>query len=75
MHNEIVHYSGLIGRSWAMLFAGVGYQVSLYDIEKSQIDTAVTDIQQQLKSLEKAGLLRGKLSAEQQFACIKGNTS
>ncbi|KAK9695588.1 3-hydroxyacyl-CoA dehydrogenase, C-terminal domain [Popillia japonica] len=67
--------SGLIGRSWAMLFASVGYQVVLYDIEKSQIDTALIDIKQQLRNLENEGTLRGKLSAAQQFACISGSTT
>lgn len=55
-----------------MIFASVGFKVYIYDIEASQIDNAIKDIQQQLQSLEKDGLLRGTLSAEKQFACIKG---
>lgn len=62
--------SGLIGRSWAMLFAAAGYDVVLFDIAQSQLDTAKQDIQNKLEELEQRNLLRGKLTAKQQIALI-----
>ena len=65
-------FSGLIGRSWAMLFAGAGYHVSMYDVSLDLVDKAIKDIDEQLKALEKSGMLRGTTTAAQQLALVSG---
>lgn len=32
---------GMIGRSWAMIFASVGYQVQIYDISPEQLKKSI----------------------------------
>ncbi|XP_054643446.1 lambda-crystallin homolog [Dunckerocampus dactyliophorus] len=62
--------SGLIGRSWAMVFASGGYSVKMYDNQPGQAAKAVTEMGKQMMELEEAGMLRGQLSATQQLALL-----
>lgn len=58
-----------------MLFAAADYDVMLYDISEEQLTGAVTDIQAQLKELERLQLLRGTLSAQEQLGNIRTTNS
>lgn len=62
--------SGLIGRSWAMVFISGGYSVKIYDNQQGQAAKAITEIRKQLLELEEAHMLRGKLTATQQLALL-----
>jgi len=62
--------SGLIGHSWAMLFASAGYKVTIYDKDKNASLEALKTIEEELKQLETSGLLRGHLTAKEQLNLI-----
>ncbi|CAK6968516.1 lambda-crystallin homolog [Scomber scombrus] len=62
--------SGLIGRSWAMVFISGGYSVRIYDNQSGQAANAITEIKKQLGELEEAHMLRGELTATQQLALL-----
>ncbi|XP_007940717.2 lambda-crystallin homolog [Orycteropus afer afer] len=63
---------GLIGRSWAMLFASGGFKVKLYDIEQEQITNALENIRKEMEVLEQSGALKGSLGAQEQLSLING---
>ncbi|XP_057563326.1 lambda-crystallin homolog isoform X2 [Hippopotamus amphibius kiboko] len=64
--------SGLIGRSWAMLFTSAGFKVKLYDIEQRQVTDALHSIRKEMELLEQSGSLKGPLGAEEQLSLIRG---
>eukprot|EP00049_Salpingoeca_infusionum_P005506 m.92920 g.92920 ORF g.92920 m.92920 type:complete len:334 (+) comp12992_c0_seq7:74-1075(+) len=50
--------SGLIGRCWAALFARAGAQVSMFDIEMSQLEASLIAVQATVQELSDNDLLR-----------------
>merc|ERR1711953_171264 len=67
--------SGLVGKSWAMIFASAGHRVTIYDIKEEAVQNALVDIESQLVALEKSQLLRGSLSPKEQKCLISGTAS
>uniref|UniRef100_A0A3B4BZ40 L-gulonate 3-dehydrogenase n=1 Tax=Pygocentrus nattereri TaxID=42514 RepID=A0A3B4BZ40_PYGNA len=66
--------SGLIGRSWAMVFLSGGYKVKVYDNQPGQASRAITDIsRKQVEELQEAQMLRGKLSATEQLSLLSSH--
>lgn len=55
-----------------MLFASARYNVIIYDINSELVNTAYEKIKSELKTMEKNGILRGNLTADQQIELIKG---
>lgn len=54
-----------------MIYTSVGYEVHMYDLTKEQVDQSIQLVQQTLQQLQQAGTLRGKLTADQQFALVQ----
>ncbi|KAL0963577.1 hypothetical protein UPYG_G00308180 [Umbra pygmaea] len=65
--------SGLIGRSWAMVFMSGGYRVKVYDNQPGQAARAVQEVRKQLEELQEAHMLRGDLSASEQIALLSSH--
>ncbi|KAJ8013068.1 hypothetical protein DPEC_G00049460 [Dallia pectoralis] len=65
--------SGLIGRSWAMVFLSGGYRVKVYDNQPGQAARAIQDVRKQLGELQEAQMLRGDLSASEQLALLSSH--
>ncbi|XP_034417364.1 lambda-crystallin homolog [Cyclopterus lumpus] len=65
--------SGLIGRSWAMVFVSGGYSVKIYDNQPGQSAKAVAEIRKQLEELQEAHMLRGELEATKQLALLSSH--
>jgi len=66
--------SGLVGKSWAMIFAGAGYQVQIFDIDEERTMKAMDEIKQDLIMYEKGGVLRGKIPIQEQIRLITPST-
>jgi 3-hydroxyacyl-CoA dehydrogenase len=49
--------AGLIGRSWAIVFAAGGFEVALYDVSREVVDAARVLVEQGLRDLAEHGLL------------------
>lgn len=62
--------SGLIGRSWALVFISGGFTVKIYDKEPGMASSAVASIRQQVAQLQQKNMLRGQISASQQAALV-----
>uniref|UniRef100_A0A9J7YMW0 Crystallin, lambda 1 n=1 Tax=Cyprinus carpio carpio TaxID=630221 RepID=A0A9J7YMW0_CYPCA len=65
--------TGLIGRSWAMVFLSGGYKVKIYDNEPGQASGAITEIRKQIEELQRAKMLRGNLTAAQQLSLLSSH--
>jgi len=53
----VVVGAGLIGRSWAIVFAAGGFEVALYDVGRDVVDAARVLVGQGLRDLAEHGLL------------------
>lgn len=67
--------SGLIGRSWALIFSSFGYKVQLYDTNTDYLSSVLEIIRKELSELCEKKLARGDLSLEERLALISTTES
>lgn len=67
--------SGLVGSSWATIFASSGYTVQMYDISESQLQTAMVLVENNLRKLDEHGLQRGTINADAALLHVSVTTS
>ncbi|XP_060080220.1 lambda-crystallin homolog [Ylistrum balloti] len=67
--------SGLIGQNWSMIFAGAGYNVTVFDVDPDQLTRAQTSLKNTMEQYERDGYLRGKLTAAQQMSLVSTSSS
>ena len=62
--------SGMIGKSWAMIFAAGGYEVSMFDSDPGQLSKVLPDVAKMLEGYEKEGVLKGSATPTEQLQLI-----
>lgn len=67
--------SGLIGRSWAIIFSSAGNKVQLYDVNQKALDDALASLRSDIIDLFDKKLSRGSLNADEQLALISTTPS
>jgi len=67
--------SGIVGKSWAIVFSRAGFNVNLYDAISSVLPDAQVTIKQMAEDLNEMGLLRSCKSAQEAYERVKGVTS
>lgn len=60
----------MIGKSWAMIFAAGGYEVSMYDSDPGQLSKVLPDVAKMLEGYEKEGVLKGSTTSKEQLELI-----
>ncbi|XP_045560853.1 lambda-crystallin homolog [Salmo salar] len=69
--------SGLIGRSWAMVFMSGGYRVKIYDNQAArafqEVRSVLENKAKHLEELQEAHILSGQLSASEQLALLSSH--
>jgi len=56
--------AGLVGRAWAITFARGGHDVTLFDADHKAVASALSTVENMLRTLELRGMLKGQTAAD-----------